>query len=53
MRHSPLQTRYGCRLSLALLVAALIVSTAPAAAADPRLEAARKEGRSSGTPRSR
>ena len=45
MRYSPAQTRSGCRLSLVLLVSALIVSAAPAAAADPRLETARKEGK--------
>jgi len=45
MRYSPSQTRFGCRLSLVLLVSALIVSAVPAAAADPRLEAARTEGK--------
>ena len=34
-----------CRLALFLLVSVLIVSAAPAAAQDPRLEAARKEGK--------
>ena len=45
MRYSPSQTPSGRRRSLVLLVSALIVSAAPAAAADPRLEAARKEGK--------
>jgi iron(III) transport system substrate-binding protein len=45
MKYFSSQTRSGRRLALMLLVSALIASPAPAAAQDPRIEAARKEGK--------